>query len=185
MGFDTVAFVFGGVLLLVGIIGGGFEVKEVKIPRVGWAPRLFATLAGFLFLCIGVNVQAAGRGAPASPTIAQASVGATPAPIDFTIHDQCGENQVSEQVTVLIDGRMVGNLSVNEQYSNASLTVTVPRPGRYSYTVESAAVFNVDGYRREMRGAGQGMIAVDSGKQYDLAGSLTGNTWLVSLVEKK
>jgi hypothetical protein len=188
MGFDTVAFVFGGVLLLVGIIGGGFEVRELKIPRVGWAPRLFATLAGLLFLCIGVSVQstaAAGRGAPASPTIAQAGVVATPAPIDFTIYDQRGENQVSEQVTVLIDGRMVGNLSVNEQYSNASLTVTVPRPGRYSYTVESAAVFNVEGYRRELRGAGQGMIAVDSGKQYDLAGTLTGNTWLVSLVEKR
>jgi hypothetical protein len=142
MGFDTVAFVFGGVLLLVGIIGGGFEVQELKIPKVGWAPRLFATLAGLVFLCIGVNVQstaAAGRGTPPAPapppTVVQTSVPPTPAPIDFTIRDQRGENQVSEQVAVLIDGRVVGNLTVNEQYPNAGLTVTVPRPGRYSFTV--------------------------------------------------
>jgi hypothetical protein len=188
MSLDTVAFVFGGLLLLVGIVGGGFEVRELKIPRVGWAPRLFATLAGLTFLYIGLSVQptvAAGRTAPASPETAHARSRSRPAPIDFTIHNQRGENQVSEQVVVLIDGRMVGNLTVNEHYSTASLTVTVPRPGRYSYTVESAAVFNVNGHQHELRGAGQGMIAVDSGKQYDLAGTLTGNTWLVSLVEKR
>jgi len=63
--------------------------------------------------------------------------------------------------------------------------VTTKTPGRYSFTVESAAVFNFNGELRELRGAGQGMIDVDSGKQYDLEGTITGNTWLVTLVEKR
>ena len=183
MGLETIAFVFGSVLLLVGIIGGGFELRELKIPKVGGGARLLATVAGVVFVAIGISVQhkAEAEGRSGIESRKEQSVRS----VDFTIHDHCGENQVSEQVSVMIDGRMVGNLTVNPEYSNATLTVTVPRPGRYSYTIESAAVFNIDGYPRELQGAGQGMIDVDAGKQFDLAGSFTGNSWIVSLVERR
>jgi len=35
MSIEIVAFVFGGLLLFVGVVGGGFEVKELEIPKVG------------------------------------------------------------------------------------------------------------------------------------------------------
>lgn len=99
--------------------------------------------------------------------------------------DQLGQGQLSEQVTVLIDGKNVGNLTVNEQYPTSSLTVTVPHSGQHSYTAEAAAVFDIQGNPVEYTGAGQGMINVQRGQVYSLRGSISGNTWLVSIEEER
>ena len=40
MNVNVLAFVFGALLLFVAIIGGGFELRELKVPRVGWASWL-------------------------------------------------------------------------------------------------------------------------------------------------
>lgn len=88
-------------------------------------------------------------------------------------------------MTVLVDGKDIGNLTVNEEYPNSKLLVAVARPGRHSYTAEASAVFNDQGAQVEYRGAGQGIIDVHRGKNYNLRGSVTGNTWLVSLEEEQ
>lgn len=53
MTLDTLSFLLGGVLVLSGILGGGFEVKELRIPKIsGWI-RLVAVVAGLAFIGLG------------------------------------------------------------------------------------------------------------------------------------
>jgi hypothetical protein len=43
---ETILIVLGALLTLIGILGGGFELKEAKFPRVGMVPRVLALLLG-------------------------------------------------------------------------------------------------------------------------------------------
>ena len=51
---ETLSFIFGGLLLLIGLLGGGFELKELKLPKVGWSTRIMAFMTGLIFMAIGV-----------------------------------------------------------------------------------------------------------------------------------
>lgn len=182
MSIEIVSFAVGSVLVLIGILGGGFEVKEIKIPKVGMGVRIVALLAGGLFVCLGIGeTPAAGdKLVPASPVYA-----AQPdKPVDFTVIDDLGRQQISEQITLLIDGKNVGNLTVNQEYPHSSITVNVSKPGQHSFHAEAAAVFNENGIRVEYPGAGQGMIDVQPGKTYSLRGTKSGDTWLVTLEQE-
>lgn len=54
MALDTIAILFGGLLLLIGILGGGFEVRELKLPKVGGFVRVASFVVGMLFILIPV-----------------------------------------------------------------------------------------------------------------------------------
>jgi hypothetical protein len=60
MDIHMAAFVFGCLLLFVAILGGGFEIKELKVPTVGRASRLSSSLFGALFIAIGFSPAFAG-----------------------------------------------------------------------------------------------------------------------------
>ncbi|HYK05460.1 MAG TPA: hypothetical protein VE974_27155 [Thermoanaerobaculia bacterium] len=65
----------------------------------------------------------------------------TSQPIIFTVHDNLGPGQIAEQVTLLIDGTIVGTLNVSSEQPSATLTVKVPEAGRYSWSAEAQAIF--------------------------------------------
>ncbi len=175
---EVFSFLLGGLLIVTGILGGGFEVKELKIPTVRWPTRLIAVLGGIFF--IGLAMELSGN-------VPHVAVADTTKPssqsLNFTIQDELGDGQVSEQVTVLINGRQVGAISVNEHFPTSEITVTVPSEGRYSYTAEAAGVFRGEAGDFEVFGTGQGMIDIEPDKIFRLAGSFSGSTWLISLVE--
>lgn len=52
----VLTFLLGGILVLVSILGGGFEVRELKIPQVNWFTRLVAAAAGSLFILIALGL---------------------------------------------------------------------------------------------------------------------------------
>ncbi len=192
MTVNTVILGFGAVLLLVGILGGGFEIKEFKVPKVGPAPRVLSTIAGAFFVILAVGLQASdvsARGGVDKTTYVQpaSSVQSTPnvqpSPVEFTIYDRLTEGGVTEQVTVLIDGRVKGQFTVDRQNPESMLAVTVPASGRYSYTVESKTLMPREGGLYEYDGAGQGMINVVDGKRFDLAVTFSGSTWLLTLMD--
>ena len=106
-----------------------------------------SAVAGVLFICLGFGTTASGQ------------------PVDFSLTDQLGDGELSEQVTVLVDGKKVGNLTVNGEYPVSPLRVTVPQASPHSYTAEATASFDVQG---QYTGAGQGMINVEHGKVYSL-----------------
>ncbi|RZB28978.1 MAG: hypothetical protein AEth_01582 [Candidatus Argoarchaeum ethanivorans] len=172
---EIIVFIFGGFLLLIGILGGGFEVKELKIPKVGPGARIVSIIAGLIFILLAFGLT------ETSPL--PQSDGSNNGPVDFTIYNSLGEGQISEQVTVVIDGKDVGTLTINEHYPNSRLKVTVPKPGQISYSLVSAAVFDINGELFEYNGVGQGIITVEQGKDFSLYGSVSGNTWLITIIE--
>ena len=62
MGYDAL-LIAGAALLLVGIIGGGFEIHEMKMPRVSTPMRSCAFVTGVALTSMGVS----GRRPPSSP----------------------------------------------------------------------------------------------------------------------
>jgi hypothetical protein len=69
MSLQAMSFIFGALLLAVCILGGGFEVKEIKISNVTTTVRIFAGLIGIVFVGLGFWQPSALTGAiPIAPT---------------------------------------------------------------------------------------------------------------------
>lgn len=179
MKLSLVAFLFGVILLATAILGGGFELKELKMPKVGWVARLISAFVGTFFIVVGIGMEPA-------PDLTPTSTPSTPSrnAVEFVIFDNLGEGQVSEQVGVVIDGKVVGTITVNEHFPESAIRVSVPSSGKYSYTVEANAVFNVDNEQIVYTGVGQGSIDVQNGDKFELTGSVSGSTWLLTLQEQ-
>jgi hypothetical protein len=170
-----IAFIFGALLLFVAIIGGGFELKELKVPRVGWAPRAVALVTGLVFLGFGVANSFATTPAEARPpaTSQPAPAGTNPGTVDFVVTDELGEGQVSERVAVEIDGRTVGTLTVDMVHPSASITVTMQRAGTYPYELDSTAVFDTgDESFPELEGHGSGQLQVTANRSFGVVGEI-------------
>ncbi|XWK89164.1 MAG: hypothetical protein U7127_03590 [Phormidium sp.] len=119
-----------------------------------------------------------------SPTIPSTpSPPPSQSPVNFSISDDLGTDigQVSEQVTVWIDGKMVGTLTVNQDFPQSILRVTVPSSGHHTYTASARATFK-DGIVRTC--AGQGTIDVSNGKNFKLLANIGGNNCSVLLAEE-
>jgi hypothetical protein len=55
MTLEAVSFAIGGILIATAIVGGGFEIKEIKMPKVGAGARFFSLLFGGFFVMIGLG----------------------------------------------------------------------------------------------------------------------------------
>ena len=53
MTLQTMSFVFGAILLAVAILGGGFEIKEIKISNATIGVRIVAGVVGLFFIGLG------------------------------------------------------------------------------------------------------------------------------------
>ncbi len=185
MTLEIVSFAFGGLLILTGMLGGGLQVRELNIPRIGAAARGAFMAVGVLFIGIAVSINPTAR-APAStalsaPTGAPTARGET---ISFRIHDELGVGQVSEQVKVVINGRNVGSITVSAMHRNSELLVVLPHEDRYSYQLAANAVFIEDGDKlTEYIGIGEGYINPADGMHFALEGEVSGSTWQTRLVQ--
>jgi hypothetical protein len=50
---QSMSFIFGAILLAVAILGGGFEVKEIKVSNVSIGVRIIAGIVGLCFIGLG------------------------------------------------------------------------------------------------------------------------------------
>lgn len=66
-GIDVIAFVLGGALIVIGIVGGGIEVREFRVPAIGSGARSGAIVTGVLFVVIGLSAATNAPTTPASP----------------------------------------------------------------------------------------------------------------------
>ena len=55
MTLQTLSFLFGALLLLVGIVGGGLEIKELKIPKIATWGRVVSSIVGLVFFGIAAR----------------------------------------------------------------------------------------------------------------------------------
>jgi hypothetical protein len=171
MSIEVLAFAFGIVLLFVAIVGGGFELRELKVPKVGRIARVVSGIAAVIFLLIGfgaTSVADTGPAAPPATTSVENGGQTTSTPIDFTVRDELGDGQLTEQITVNIDGRMVGTLTVDAVHPDATVTVTVPKPGQYDYSLDSRSTFDLDSGPTEIPGHGAGTINVREGASFSV-----------------
>lgn len=60
MTLQILSFLMGCVLIGVAVVGGGFELKELKVPRVGYGARAFALFVGLAFIGTGIGLSLVG-----------------------------------------------------------------------------------------------------------------------------
>jgi hypothetical protein len=53
---EVISFIIGGILIGTAVVGGGFEIKEIKMPRVGAGVRIASLVvgSGFVLLAMGI-----------------------------------------------------------------------------------------------------------------------------------
>ncbi|HEU0298283.1 MAG TPA: hypothetical protein VFR37_02490 [Longimicrobium sp.] len=56
MTLEVVSFIIGGLLIATAVVGGGFEIKEIRMPRVGAGARTGALVVGLLFILMGLGI---------------------------------------------------------------------------------------------------------------------------------
>jgi hypothetical protein len=56
MTLEVISFAIGGLLIATAIVGGGFEIKEIKMPKVGPGARTGALVVGTLFILMGLGI---------------------------------------------------------------------------------------------------------------------------------
>jgi hypothetical protein len=56
MTLEVVSFILGGLLIATAVVGGGFEIKEIRMPRVGAGARIGALVVGLLFIVMSLGI---------------------------------------------------------------------------------------------------------------------------------
>jgi hypothetical protein len=54
MTIEVVSFLVGALFVLIALLGGGIEVKELKVPTVGTGKRIAALIGGLMFIGLGL-----------------------------------------------------------------------------------------------------------------------------------
>jgi hypothetical protein len=189
MSADALLFAVGGLLLVTGLLGGGFELRELKIPKVGRIARVFATGAGIACIILGLGLATL-PGTPVAPANAETGPAAAPGPsvaadetVRFVIRDELGDDQVSEQVNVVFDGRHVGDLTVNSEYPDSQLELAVKGADRHDYTISASSVeYDADGNTVSRDGSGQGSLVPEAGASYHVEFGQSGDRRDLTLV---
>lgn len=172
---DVLLVILGGLLLAAGLLGGGFEMISIKIPKVGGAlPRILAGVAGAVCIVLGIGVGSSASPSPSpDPSSPPVTSPATASQVTFLIKDEVGDCQTSDQaplpqtaekVAVTIGDAYVGSLFVNrETHPSDEIKVTVPRADVYRYSLTATGDFYYDGNVYEMQGGGQGNLRIAGG----------------------
>lgn len=57
MEVSVITLIFGCILLAVGILGGGFQLKEMNVPKVGKVSRSISAFLGIFFILFGIGLE--------------------------------------------------------------------------------------------------------------------------------
>jgi hypothetical protein len=57
IGMEAMLFLFGAFLLLTAILGGGFEIKELRVPTVSAVVRVLSGASGLAFVVVGIALS--------------------------------------------------------------------------------------------------------------------------------
>lgn len=104
MELPAVFVIAGAVFLLVGVLGGGFEVKELRVPTVDKPIRLILAVVGVVFIAGGLvlhGLPGDARNSRAGPTLtpSTSSTNLTPASPSATTIRPNGVDSVAAEAT--------------------------------------------------------------------------------------
>lgn len=168
MTLEMASFIFGGLLILIGLLGGGFEVKELRVPTIKWPGRVISTVLGTIFIVLGIGMD---FGKQSTDDDSLSSSPKTPTGmVRFTIFDALESRHIvsgqSEQAVISIDGNPVGKLTVSGHFPRSELIVTVANEGQHSFAIEATAVYDINGKLTGVNCFGTGMIDVVEGSRF-------------------
>ena len=163
MTLQTMSFIFGALLLAVGILGGGFEVKEIKVSNASIGVRIIAGIAGLFFISLGFwqQLSAVLEPPPTTPTTHSAPTSApTPAPTPQSApgpSPKPAEALVAEQLPFVSDRQRidVGAIYVPAQ-DHKALAISYSRIGMITgqADIETAKNGALDNCRKALERAG-------------------------------
>ncbi|MND98936.1 hypothetical protein D3C80_913070 [compost metagenome] len=171
MTLDLISFVLGAALLVIGLIGGGIQAKEITIPAIGTSIRVGASIFGISFIILGLwlgnrfeqpDINPENTVQPSTPTSASEK-------ILFIARDQLGANQKKEKITLFINGAQAGEFKIDSTHPAASTSIKVPAEGDYPYAL-SGYVDEIDNEDEEVKRysiVGQGTILITKGAIFE------------------
>jgi hypothetical protein len=165
---QLVLLVFGLILIASAIVGGGLEIREIRVPKMSLIPRLLAGVVGggCLVAALYSNFQpsetsGAGASSRNSDQNEVANEGEAPA----IITDRLGRRQNYARLAVDIDGRRVGELVMTPQSRSGRLEIEpTPRVARYLLEGEESTQFGSETIQRRL--AGEGTIEITPGAHF-------------------
>ena len=183
MTIEAISFIFGILLIGTSLLGGGFQAREINVPKIGNTGRIVCAVLGGAFIVLGIVLNPAPKSANSAESTTNPKEGDNW--IGFQVINRLGEKQVSEQVRVVIDGQVKGTITVSELHPQADLLVSIPRAGRYHYQLIVSTVFmGKNNELVDVDGAGEGYINVTNGAIYELEGNMSGGIWRVALIQR-
>lgn len=97
-------------------------------------------------------------------------------PIEFTLYDRLERNQVSKYLSVAVDGKSAGTMTLDSAHPSGTLKIGVPKAGAHSYSIEGVlTVRSLFGRQRQFKGAGRAAIDVSQGQTFEPRVDLQGN----------
>jgi hypothetical protein len=87
---QVMVFLLGAFLIVVGIVGGGFELKEIKVPSVARIPRIIAGVAGAALIAYSLGLLPQHSNSPQAPRV---DASQTPAHVDSQPQSQAPQAQ--------------------------------------------------------------------------------------------
>jgi hypothetical protein len=175
----TMFLLFGGGLLLIAILGGGFEIREVKIPKVEKGPRILSAVVGVLSLIVGLIAGV--EDTPNEPPYEQPKRLISHR-IQFSIFDELTNEWITEQFKIKIDGHPVGTLSTNKEYPKSEFVVKVDNEGQHSLVVQATAINN---QRLKLNCYRTGMIDVAEGMRFTVGAEYQANGPCLAWMEQE
>jgi len=89
-------------------------------------------------------------------------------PVEFTLYDRLNSNEVSKYLSISIDGKPAGSLTLDKAHPSAALKLSVPKAGAHSYSLEGIlTVRRFLGRAEQLKGSGQAAIDVTHGKTFE------------------
>jgi hypothetical protein len=168
---EMVAFIFGCALVLIGIIGGGMEIKELKVPTISGLTRIISIVVGVGFIGFGVELlhsnpqQTALQGAQVQRALNPPAPVAPDPPkqVEFKVVNELAPTQVSEDLRIFVQGQWVADLVIDQKRPTATATITLPHAGSYSYALFAEGIFlDQFGQPQRQQGRGDGVIEVSN-----------------------
>lgn len=178
---QTMMFLLAAFLLLIGILGGGFEIKEFKVPAIGTAPRVIAVIVGLglMLMFFGELAQneaskqaqverpleGSQRQETLKPVEAAKAVEA-PKGIRVEVMDHLGPEEIWERITLDLEGQPEQQLNVSENRMDAVVEFTLPHAGKLSYSMTQDSRRQSGTQQSYVHGDGAGTIDVFEGRRF-------------------
>jgi hypothetical protein len=163
---NTVTFFLGLALMVVAILGGGLEIKEVKIPSMGRLARAvsFVIGCGLLALALAEPEYLDRLATNSSPATTNAVSAQDRSLYLFNVLDP---NQESEKVEVTIDGNPAGVLDIDKIKTTAGITYRTKKETVH-YSIKGAQMYRLSKEVHSYQLTGDGDLHVVDGARYQL-----------------